>query len=53
MATYSQAFGMILCGGAMQKFMPKAIPRGTSPNGTGKVKRICWFLMSSWLAWNH
>ena len=30
MATYSQAFGMILCSGAMQKFMPKAIPLSTS-----------------------
>jgi len=30
MARYPQAFGMILCRGAMQKFMPKAIPLGTS-----------------------
>jgi hypothetical protein len=30
MATYSQAFGMILCSGAMQKFMPKAIPLSTA-----------------------
>src|SRR6056297_1116928 len=49
MATYSQAFGMILCSGAMQKFMPKAIPLSTSfyrhivPNGTSKIRRACWF----------
>ena len=30
MSRYPQAFGMILCSGAMQKFMPKAIPLGTS-----------------------